>query len=111
MAANASLISHNPMSPKPKSNRPNNFRTADTGPSVNRCGSTAVTADPSTSPSGSTPNARATSAVPTSVASAPSLSGEELPAVTGPVEENAGLRLGQFVRGRVGADGLVAFHR
>src|SRR5690606_7439328 len=82
IAAKASLTSHRSMSVWRSPARSSSFATAGTGATLNRSGSTATVALPRTRPSGATPSRSATSLVPTRAASAPSLIGEELPAVT-----------------------------
>jgi hypothetical protein len=92
------LISHSATSAASIRRRASSFRIALIGASVNRCGSTAVTALPTISPSGSSPSSAATSSVPISAAVAPSLIGDELPAVTGPFSENAERSFRSFSR-------------
>src|SRR5690606_27176137 len=96
IAANASLIPQTAMAEARRPARVSTLAIAGTGATENRCGSTAMVALATTRPSGSTASSAASEAGPTRVAIAPSLIGEELPAVTAPPATNAGPSAASF---------------
>src|SRR6266545_4653354 len=111
IAANASLISHTATSSTRRPARSSSFEIAGTGATENRSGSTATVTLPTSWPSGSTPSSPARPADPSSTAIAPSLIGEELPAVTVPPLLNAGLRAARAsseVEGRIDSSRVTA---
>ena len=69
--------------------RSSSFCTASTGASAKRAGSTPTTADPAIRATGCRPDSARTRPEAMSDAMAPSLSGDEFPAVTDPPSENA----------------------
>ena len=94
--AKASFSSTRSTSPTSTPTRSSSLRTAGTGPMPITRGSTPATALPTNVPSGSTPSSRAFSSDATTSAAAPSLSPDELPAVTVPPGRNAGFSVASF---------------
>ena len=90
-AAKASLISTRSTSPIVIPARARAFRQASTGPSPMISGSSAVTAVDTIRARGVIPSSRARMSLITTIAAAPSFSGQELPAVTDPPYRKTGV--------------------
>ena len=95
-AANASLISTRSMSPIAIPARPRAWREAATGPRPMISGDSAVTPDDTIRASGAMPSSAALTSLITITAAAPSLSGQQLPAVTVPSGRKTGFSAATF---------------
>ena len=106
-AANASLISTRSTSSMVMPARASACRDASTGPRPMISGDSAVTPVETIRASGVTPSSRAFASLMMTTAAAPSLSGQQLPAVTRPSGRNTGLSAGDALERHAGPRTVV----